>query len=56
MLGRPSFAEIPYQVSAVPSGREQWTAALEKEHGKPIGEIVWDTMERIPVKPLSNKG
>ena len=26
--------------------------ALEKDHGKPIGEIVWDTMEKIPVKPL----
>ncbi len=51
-MSRPAFAEIPY--TAIPSQNSyaEWSAALEKEHGKPIGEIVWDTMEKIPVKPL----
>jgi methylmalonyl-CoA mutase len=51
-MSRPAFADIPY--SAVPSKTSyaEWSASLEKEHGKPIGQIVWDTMEKIPVKPL----
>ena len=55
-MSRPAFADIPY--TAVPSktGYDQWCAALDKEHGKPIGSIVWDTMEKIPVKPLYTEG
>jgi len=51
-MSRPAFADIPY--TAVPSeaGYVQWCKNLEKEYGKPIGEIVWNTMEKIPVKPL----
>ena len=41
-MSRPAFADIPY--SAVPSktGYDQWAAALEKEQGKPLGQIVWE--------------
>ncbi|MCU0752305.1 MAG: methylmalonyl-CoA mutase family protein, partial [Akkermansiaceae bacterium] len=51
-MSRPAFKDIPY--TAVPSKTSyaEWSASLEKEHGKPIGQIVWDTMEKIPVKPL----
>jgi methylmalonyl-CoA mutase len=51
-MSRPAFAEIPYTAAPSETGRAEWTAALEKEHGRPIGEIIWDTMEKIPVKPL----
>ncbi|MEI6177773.1 MAG: methylmalonyl-CoA mutase family protein, partial [Verrucomicrobiota bacterium] len=51
-MSRPSFADIPYATTPSNTGYDQWAAALEKEHGKPVGSIVWDTMEKIPVKPL----
>ncbi len=51
-MSRPAFADIPYAVIPEKTSYAEWSAALEKEHGKPIGQIVWDTMEKIPVKPL----
>jgi methylmalonyl-CoA mutase len=51
-MSRPSFADIPYTAAPSKTGYDQWAQALEKDLGKPIGEIVWDTMEKIPVKPL----
>ena len=51
-MSRPSFKDIPYNATQETLGYEAWCAKLEKEHGKPIDEIVWDTMEKIPVKPL----
>ena len=51
-MSRPAFTEIPYSTSPAKTGYTQWAADLEKEYGKPVGEIVWDTMEKIPVKPL----
>jgi methylmalonyl-CoA mutase len=51
-MSRPSFADIPYSTTPPTTGYDQWCQALETEHGKPIGSIVWDTMEKIPVKPL----
>ncbi len=51
-MSRPSFADIPYTAAPSKTSYTEWSSVLEKEHGKPIGEIVWDTMEKIPVKPL----
>jgi methylmalonyl-CoA mutase len=51
-MSRPSFADIPYTAAPSKTGYDQWCKELEKDHGKPIGSIVWDTMEKIPVKPL----
>ena len=51
-MSRPAFADIPYTAAPSKTAYEQWCKDLEKEHGKPIGQIVWDTMEKIQVKPL----
>ena len=51
-MSRPNFADIPYTAKPSETGYDEWCKSLEKEHGKPIGKIVWDTMEKIPVKPL----
>ena len=51
-MSRPSFKDIPYQSTEDNLSYEAWCAKLEAEHGKPIDEIVWNTMEKIPVKPL----
>ena len=49
---RPNFSTLPYQTAPATPSYQEWAAKLEKEHGKPVGEIVWQTMEQIPVKPL----
>jgi methylmalonyl-CoA mutase len=51
-MSRPAFSDIPYIAIPEKTSYAEWTATLEKEHGKPIGQIVWDTMEKIQVKPL----
>ncbi|MCX6868524.1 MAG: methylmalonyl-CoA mutase [Verrucomicrobia bacterium] len=51
-MSRPDFANIPYSATPSATGYDEWCAALEKDHGKPIGAIVWNTLENIPVKPL----
>ncbi|MBN8460482.1 MAG: methylmalonyl-CoA mutase [Verrucomicrobia bacterium] len=49
---RPNFSTLPYQTTPAAPSYQEWAAKLEKEHGKPVGDIVWQTMEQIPVKPL----
>ncbi len=51
-MSRPNFSTIPYPSSTSAPSYAEWAARLEQEHGKPVGEIVWHTMEQIPVKPL----
>ncbi|MBT8044277.1 MAG: methylmalonyl-CoA mutase [Verrucomicrobiae bacterium] len=51
-MSSPSFKDIPYNSTRENLSYEAWCAKLEKEQGKPIDEIVWNTMEQIPVKPL----
>jgi len=51
-MSRPVFAEIPYTTRPSKTDYPHWCAAFERDHGKPIGSIVWDTMEKISVKPL----
>lgn len=51
-MHRPSFCEIPWRGDGPARGTDAWRDALERELGKPADQIVWDTMERIPVKPL----
>ena len=51
-MSRPSFADIPYTAAPSTTGYDQWCQALETELGKPIGKSGWETLEKIPVKPL----
>ena len=51
-MSSPAFKDIPYHSTRKNPSYEAWCAKLEKEQGKPIDEIVWNTMEKIPVKPL----
>jgi methylmalonyl-CoA mutase len=51
-MSKPNFNNIPYTPVPEKLSYDQWCAKLEKEQSKPIDEIVWDTMEKIPVKPL----
>ncbi|MBM3863515.1 MAG: methylmalonyl-CoA mutase [Verrucomicrobia bacterium] len=51
-MPRPPFCEIPWRGDCPAQGTDAWRDALERELGRPADQIVWDTMERIPVKPL----
>ena len=44
-MSRPAFADIPYTTEPTTTGYIEWSSTLEKEQGKPIGEIVWDTSQ-----------
>ena len=51
-MSRPNFAAIPYSATPDATSYANWCKSLEAEFGRPIDAIVWDTMEKIPVKPL----
>ncbi|MGW7465138.1 methylmalonyl-CoA mutase [Streptomyces xantholiticus] len=52
-MGIPDFTGIELGLAAAGTAdEEQWHAALEAVTGKEAGELVWETPEGIPVKPL----
>ena len=47
------FTKLGYKKDqAAPVDYETWSKAVESKTGKPAGELLWDTMEQIQVKPL----
>ncbi|RME67834.1 MAG: methylmalonyl-CoA mutase [Verrucomicrobia bacterium] len=52
MSHRVDFSTIPYNVAPAAESYQDWCRRIEKEVGRPIEEIVWQTMEQIPLKPL----
>jgi len=52
MSRRVDFSTIPYNVAPAAESYQDWCRRIEKEVGRPIEEIVWQTMEQIPLKPL----
>ncbi|MCC5834234.1 MAG: methylmalonyl-CoA mutase [Opitutales bacterium] len=58
MSTRPNFSEINWQSEADASrtGYAAWKDRLEQQTGKRAEDLVWDTMERIPVKPVYDAG
>ena len=48
-----NLSQIPYRGSAPPEpDHAAWKSSFEAAAGKPVEEAVWDTLERIPVRPL----
>jgi len=54
-MRKPDFTKIPLDIDAPRMAREEWENAFEKETGMSVREAVWETMEKIPVKPLYNR-
>ena len=50
----PNFADVPLEPeSAQPTGSvENWKAQVELDTGRPADELIWETPEQLPVKPL----
>ncbi|MBT2366062.1 methylmalonyl-CoA mutase [Streptomyces sp. ISL-10] len=51
-MGIPDFTGIELGPAAGAAGEDTWRAALKAATGKDAGELVWETPEGIPVKPL----
>ena len=54
MSTRPKFSEINWksEAKAGQTGYAAWKDRLEQESGQRAEDLVWDTMERIPVNPV----
>lgn len=52
MTTTPDFTQIHHRKEAQPQSYEQWKAAFEDKTGRRPEDYMWDTMEKIPVKPL----
>ncbi len=48
----PDFTKLSYTSEAPKPTYQEWAAMLERETGKPIEQVAWDTMEHIELKPL----
>lgn len=52
----PDFTTLNYDDIGFPAADEQqWRKQIERETGKPFDELIWKTLEQIPVKPLYTK-
>ncbi len=50
---QPNFAELPLFPEGTPAvSYEAWKAALEADSGQRAEDLVWETLEKIPVAPL----
>ncbi len=51
-MNTPDFTTIPFPSTAPTESIAEWTRRVEQEAGVPVSELTWDTLEKIPVKPL----
>jgi methylmalonyl-CoA mutase len=48
----PNFADIPLDAPDTPAGLAAWQKKVATESGKTPEQLVWNTPEQLPVKPL----
>ncbi len=49
---KPNFSEIELDLKPKNVSYEEWSQKFKEETGKSVDEFVWETMEKINVKPL----
>ena len=52
---KPNFAEIKLDLKSKEYSYEEWKEKFKNETGKDVDEFIWETMEKINVKPLYTK-
>jgi methylmalonyl-CoA mutase len=52
---KPDFSKISLDLSSKNISKEEWEKKFKDETGKSVDEFIWETMEKIPVKPLYTK-
>lgn len=49
---KPNFKEIELDLNPKPISKKEWEEKFKQETGKSVEDFIWETMEKIPVKPL----
>jgi len=49
---KPNFKDIKLDLSTKEISKTEWKEKFKEETGKSVEEFIWETMEKIPVKPL----
>ncbi|MDZ7764934.1 MAG: methylmalonyl-CoA mutase family protein [Melioribacteraceae bacterium] len=52
---KPNFAEIKLDLNTKETSYEAWKEKFKSETGKDVDDFIWETMEKINVKPLYTK-
>ncbi|MBE0538469.1 MAG: methylmalonyl-CoA mutase [Ignavibacterium sp.] len=52
---KPNFKDIELNLKTKPVSKGEWEEKFKAETGKSVEDFIWETMERIPVKPLYTK-
>ena len=52
---KPNFKNLKLDLSLRKISRAEWEKKFKEETGKSVEDYIWETMEKIPVKPLYSK-
>ncbi len=52
---KPNFKEIKLDLKPKTISKKEWEEKFKQETGKSVEDFIWETMEKIPVKPLYTK-
>ncbi len=55
MNKKPDFTTLAYDHTFPPVEEQQWRGRAEEEAGMPLEQLLWQTIEQIPVKPLYSR-
>jgi len=52
---KPNFKDIKLDLNTKSISKKEWEEKFKQETGKSVKDFIWETMEKIPVKPLYTK-
>ncbi|MFZ2322586.1 MAG: methylmalonyl-CoA mutase [Ignavibacteriaceae bacterium] len=52
---KPNFKDIKLDLNSKSISKKEWEEKFKAETGKSVEDFIWETMEKIPVKPLYTK-
>ncbi len=52
---KPNFKDIKLDLNSKSISKKEWEEKFKQETGKSVEDFIWETMEKIPVKPLYTK-
>ena len=52
---KPKFKDIELNLKSKSVSKKEWEEKFKLETGKSVEDFIWETMEKIPVKPLYTK-
>ena len=52
---KPNFKDVKLDLKSKSISKKEWEEKFKQETGKSVEDFIWETMEKIPVKPLYTK-